>query len=685
MQFTQETLIHKRYKRARTNASYAKIENRLDEILRGDTPLDTVPAVTTELSNNDQIYLEENGLNTTEWTRLENDDDFDNIDFSFEDDEIVSDREEEEDILSDRETTDPTVNSNSKYIERDIYVPSYPFSPIQEYSVRLMNICEETNICREGHRLLSRLINEIIADTSLELRSKQSLLLKDKTPLYIDNDYGIRSPSIFGSLVSFISVAFHPIDEMHMYSNIAKDVFSMMSPKYNSHFKYCGNETEYPFQLSNSSFEAIKKSMESSRSLIPASCFKGSWLAIDQSNVKQLYRSSEWLDYLLYCVPTLIISQFKDLRVITGFLSLIRGISLSLQFRITQKDLEEIDRCFEIWFEYIDSLIAQKRISNCIYKVNMHQLCHITYTIRQCSILRCVSVRSMEREIGAYKKKLRSRINVGENANNIMERTALYSFLKNTKMLDFNPNEPKSDSANTFIYHPSKNKDYGQLWAPFYKPFELVDTNDSTIIGDGLVTMKKLVNALKSYKKRFFSMNEPITSITINIQTIVPSGKLWQDSRVFTSAIFKKTLSKNTIRRGGEHVLFHSTHKIRSGRTLKRVTHWYVGRVLFFFQYAFKGDGSFYALLEIMKTHSVAAHSSCIPVVIPFKETETKKMVVVDIADIITVVGLLKMVHQVTNGRNVTFKESDSLFVISPSTAFDVDMKTTAGSIINLC
>ncbi|CAM0137328.1 unnamed protein product, partial [Umbelopsis sp. WA50703] len=140
MQFTQETLIHKRYKRARTNASYAKIENRLDEILRGDTPLDTVPAVTTELSNNDQIYLEENGLNTTEWTRLENDDDFDNIDFSFEDDEIVSDREEEEDILSDRETTDPTVNSNSKYIERDIYVPSYPFSPIQEYSVRLMNI-----------------------------------------------------------------------------------------------------------------------------------------------------------------------------------------------------------------------------------------------------------------------------------------------------------------------------------------------------------------------------------------------------------------------------------------------------------------------------------------------------------------------------------------------------------------
>lgn len=129
-----------------------------------------------------------------------------------------------------------------------------------------------------------------------------------------------------------------------MFSNIAKDVFSMMSPKYNSHFKYCGNEKQYPFQLSNASFEAIKKSMEGSRSLIPASCFKGSWLAIDQSNVKQLYRSAEWLDYLLYCVPTLIMSQFQDAKVISGFLSLIRGISLSLQFRITENDLKEIDR-----------------------------------------------------------------------------------------------------------------------------------------------------------------------------------------------------------------------------------------------------------------------------------------------------------------------------------------------------
>lgn len=131
---------------------------------------------------------------------------------------------------------------------------------------------------------------------------------------------------------------------MHLYSNIAKEVFSMLSPKYNLHFKYCGKETDYPFELSNNSFTAIKKSMEGSRQLIPASCFKGSWLAMEPNNVKALYRSAEWLDWLLYCVPTLIVSQFDDTVVIDGFLNLVRGISLSLQFRITEDDIKQIDK-----------------------------------------------------------------------------------------------------------------------------------------------------------------------------------------------------------------------------------------------------------------------------------------------------------------------------------------------------
>jgi hypothetical protein len=131
-------------------------------------------------------------------------------------------------------------------------------------------------------------------------------------------------------------------------------------------------------------------------------------------------------------------------------------------------------------------------------------------------------------------------------------------------MVDFSPNQTTSDSANTFCYHPSKNKNFGQLWAPFYSPFKIDDSNnDDIIIGEGLISMKKFVNALKSYKKRLYSIKEPISLIHIDFQNIVPAGKMWQDSRVFTSAIYKKSLSKNTIARGGEYVMFHSTHKTK--------------------------------------------------------------------------------------------------------------------------
>ena len=73
-----------------------------------------------------------------------------------------------------------------------------------------------------------------------------------------------------------------------------------------------------------------------------------------------------------------------------------------------------------------------------------------------------------------------------------------------------------------------------------------------------------------------------------------------------------------------------------------------------------------------MKNHDAAPHSKCIPTVTPFDSNENKKFVVIDVADIVTVVGLLKSTG------------SKEYFVISPSTAFDSNMKVTAGGLSNL-
>ncbi|KAI9329148.1 hypothetical protein BD770DRAFT_432719 [Pilaira anomala] len=338
---------------------------------------------------------------------------------------------------------------------------------------------------------------------------------------------------------------------MHLYSNIAKELFEMISPKYSESYKFIGNQKEYPFSLPEQAFDDIKKIMKQSRQFISASSFKSSWLALDVSNVKSCYRSADWMDFLVYCIPTTIASQFEDIEVRSSLLNLCPGISLSLQFSITEKNLKEIEK-----------------ISNCVLRVNMHQLSHIPEMIRQCYIYTLWIICKING------KRDRSRVKSGENANIILERIALYSFLRNTEIMNFeSAGKQVDDSSNTFLYHPSGNKDYGQLWAPFYKEFKLEE----------IVTILLLA-------------------------------------------------------------------------------------------YSFGDDASFYAIVEMMKSHRAAQHSKFIPVVISFAATETKKFVVVDVGDIISVVGLQK-----------STKEKNTYFVITPSTAFDSEMKTTAGSLINLC
>ena len=131
---------------------------------------------------------------------------------------------------------------------------------------------------------------------------------------------------------------------MHLFTNVAKEIFSMISPKYCDSFKYCSNEHLYPFSLTKQDFIEIKSSMVESRKFIPASSFKGSWIPIELNSTRSLYRSADWLDFIVYCVPTLIASKYNNAEVRNGLLNLSRGIALSLQFNISEKNIKEIEQ-----------------------------------------------------------------------------------------------------------------------------------------------------------------------------------------------------------------------------------------------------------------------------------------------------------------------------------------------------
>lgn len=116
----------------------------------------------------------------------------------------------------------------------------------------------------------------------------------------------------------------------------------MISTRYNHSFKYHGNESDYPFQLSNIHFECLNAGMEASRILIPTGGFQGSFKPVNPLNVKGLYRSVDWIDWFLYVVPTLVVALFDDLTIRNAILALVRGCSLALQWEVSKENLEEI-------------------------------------------------------------------------------------------------------------------------------------------------------------------------------------------------------------------------------------------------------------------------------------------------------------------------------------------------------
>ena len=89
----------------------------------------------------------------------------------------------------------------------------------------------------------------------------------------------------------------------------------------------------------------------------------------------------------------------------------------------------------------------------------MHHLSHIPHIIEQCSSLRNISVRSMEREIGNYKKKMRARINADANAMNVLESITRFKFIETTKMIDFSALYNRNETTNKqdFEYHPGSD------------------------------------------------------------------------------------------------------------------------------------------------------------------------------------------------------------------------------------
>lgn len=153
------------------------------------------------------------------------------------------------------------------------------------------------------------------------------------------------SPPSITSLLTFNGSMFYSLDEMHLLSEgLSKQINNFMHYQHNS--KYIPEsclDINYTFAYKDDVRVAtingiINKKITNSAKFIPTS-FQGSW-----NEINGYYRAVDWLDYLLYIVPTIVFPYLKHQNTKDNLMELINGCTIALQWSLTSVQVNRMNK-----------------------------------------------------------------------------------------------------------------------------------------------------------------------------------------------------------------------------------------------------------------------------------------------------------------------------------------------------
>jgi hypothetical protein len=495
-----------------------------------------------------------------------------------------------------------------------------------------------------------------------------------------DPNRGIRELSLFSTLSTYTGSVFFGLDEMHMVGRgIGKLVYDMLTVDITKtkkfFYKYPNGDFEvdaYSFYVPKSILLQVGTAIEETREFIPLS-FDGSFQDVIRKT--RGTRAVDWLDFLLFIVPTLIVPNLSSRRAKQAMLRLCRGCCLALQWKFTADILQEIDACLRDFFEFCHQQISEHKLSVSVFKPVSHYLSHITYIIRNLGPLNVYSTRSQERAIGRYTELITAKVRTNVQASNLIEKMAIRSFMSHSIDVETTANilRPAPLSSSSYRDNDDDPSSDTQLWEPFLE----IDFNAAPMEAFEGVEMNKIKKAMNSYYRRQFSDR----GVSVQGFEVVVAGRAWVNSLVIGSQRYRNL--KHEFRRANHYVMFSSTHMSR--RNERRLC-WFVGSVVFFFEHSFRGRKYFLAFINVMKEHKTADHDKSIPFVvksIPVQRLNAEgsmttvtdnKYAVVSVSDIDYQVGLIK-----------SMDNDYSFQIVAPYHVFDsFIISTSAGDIRNL-
>ena len=222
---------------------------------------------------------------------------------------------------------------------------------------------------------------------------------------------GIKKPSLFRNLPSFIHPTFIGLDEFHIFGqNIGPQI-----KKFFSLYK------ESIFYLKPSYCELIGDCISENAKFMPL-IFEGNLVDVFRYSGKS--RGVDWLVFLKYFVGTVLLDYVgynktlpnETIREATEALQCISLIcSVSLQQNINDEEIQKLDNLVTLWHNFL-----RKYMPPTLFTINQHYLEHLGYVIKNMGPLRQISCRTLERRIHLLKSEINACSNIEQNAENII-------------------------------------------------------------------------------------------------------------------------------------------------------------------------------------------------------------------------------------------------------------------------
>ncbi|KAJ1909699.1 hypothetical protein H4219_006360, partial [Mycoemilia scoparia] len=136
-------------------------------------------------------------------------------------------------------------------------------------------------------------------------------------------------------------------------------------------------------------------------------------------------RAVDWVDFLLYIVPTIVAELIDDPDDVKALISLVNACSKIESWTISEQEISEVEIHINKWHRHMLLRNAEGKIGDNFFTVSQHYLTHVPYIIRHCGPLRFFSSRPLERTIGHYTHRFKSRSSPGPHAGNILDSISM--------------------------------------------------------------------------------------------------------------------------------------------------------------------------------------------------------------------------------------------------------------------